>query len=266
MPLTAGTRLGPYTIEAPLGAGGMGEVYKATDTRLGRSVAIKALHDLFAQHPERVARFEREAQILASLNHPNIAAIHGLEEVSGAKFLVLEFVEGRTLAEAIHGRPMPCPEAVAIARQIADALTVAHERGIIHRDLKPGNVMLTAEGQVKVLDFGLGKALEPDKGPDSAHSPTITMATQAGVVLGTAGYMSGTGEGPRATSATHVWRRCVLYKMLTGAGVRRASPRRSRRSCGEPDWSSLGGCADGRARLSTLLVKDRAERLGPVRS
>jgi serine/threonine-protein kinase len=160
--MIAGQMLGAYRVLDKLGEGGMGAVYRANDTRLNRTVAIKALHDLFAQHPERVSRFEREAQLLASLNHPNIAAIHGLEEVQGSKYLVLEFVDGRTLADVLKEGALPLSEAMAIARQIADALSAAHERGIIHRDLKPGNVMVTSEGIVKVLDFGLGKAVESE--------------------------------------------------------------------------------------------------------
>jgi len=271
MSLNSGTRLGPYLIEGPLGAGGMGEVYKGTDTRLHRTVAIKALHDLFALYPDRVARFEREAQILASLNHPNIAAIHGLEEVSGAKFLILEFVEGRTLADAIEGGAMSHAEALAVARQIADALTAAHERGIIHRDLKPGNVMLTPDGQVKVLDFGLGKALDAEPGSASVHSPTVTMATQAGVVLGTAGYMSPEqARGRAADKRSDVWAfGCVLYEMLTG---RRAFDGEDITETlaaivrGEPDWTRLPADLPANVRMlvERCLVKDRGERLADM--
>jgi serine/threonine protein kinase len=160
MALNPGSRIGPYEILSTLGAGGMGQVYRAKDTRLGRIVAVKAMHESFAQDPERVARFQREAQLLASLNHPNIAAIHGVEELQGARFLVLEFVDGRPLSDILQGGAPPFADAMAIAKQIAGALATAHERGIIHRDLKPGNVMVTPDGQVKVLDFGLGKAIE----------------------------------------------------------------------------------------------------------
>ena len=174
MTLAPGTRLGPYEILSPLGAGGMGEVYRARDSKLNREVAIKVLPDLFASDPERLARFQREAQVLASLNHPNIAHIHGLEESGGARALVLELVEGETLAERIANGPIPVDEALGIARQIADALEAAHEKGIVHRDLKPANVKLTPEGKVKVLDFGLAKALTRDaSSPEVSHSPTI---------------------------------------------------------------------------------------------
>jgi serine/threonine-protein kinase len=249
----------------------MGEVYKARDTRLNRTVAIKALHDLFASHPDRVARFEREAQILASLNHANIAAIHGLEEVSGAKYLVLEFVDGRTLADVIAQGPLPCAEAVAIAQQIADALTAAHERGIIHRDLKPGNLMLTPDGQVKVLDFGLGKALEAEPGSSSSNSPTITMATQAGVVLGTAGYMSPEqAKGRPADKRSDVWAfGCVLFEMLTGRRAFEGEDITETLAAivrGEPEWSRLPADVPPPVRvlLERCLIKDRANRLSDM--
>ena len=155
MALSPGARLGPYEVTARIGVGGMGEVYRATDTNLGRQVAIKVLPDTFAQDPERLARFDREAKTLASLNHPNIAIIHGLEKADGIRALVMELVEGSTLADRIAQGPIPVEEALPIARQIADALEAAHERGIIHRDLKPGNVKVRPDGTVKVLDFGL---------------------------------------------------------------------------------------------------------------
>jgi serine/threonine protein kinase len=160
MSLGLGTRLGPYEIVAAIGAGGMGEVYRARDTRLGRDVAIKVLPDSFADDPDRLARFEREAQLLASLNHPNIAIIHGLEESSGVRALVMELVEGPTIADRIAEGPIPVEETLRLTRQIAEALEAANERGIIHRDLKPANIKLTPSGQVKVLDFGLAKLAE----------------------------------------------------------------------------------------------------------
>jgi serine/threonine protein kinase len=191
MTLAAGSRLGPYEILAPLGAGGMGEVYRARDAKLNRDVAIKVLPEAFASDPERLGRFRREAQALAALNHPHIAAIYGLEESGGFEALVLELVEGETLAERLAKGPIPIEEALEIARQVADGLEAAHERGIEHRDLKPANVKLTPEGQVKVLDFGLAKALSGDpSSPDVSTSPTVTGMTQAGVVIGTAAYMS----------------------------------------------------------------------------
>src|ERR1043166_2175994 len=172
MPLGPGARLGPYEVVSAIGAGGMGEVYRARDTRLGRDVAIKVLPDSFASDPDRLARFEREAQLLASLNHPNIATIHGLEE----RALVMELVEGPTLADRIAEGPIPVDEALPIARQIAEALEAAHERGVIHRDLKPANIKLRADGTVKVLDFGLAKLGEPASGIShgASMSPTIT--------------------------------------------------------------------------------------------
>ncbi len=220
MSLSPGTRLGPYEILAPLGAGGMGEVYRARDGKLNRDVAIKVLPDAFAADAERLARFQREAHVLASLNHPNIAHIHGFEESPGTRALVLELVEGETLAEKIGSGPIPIDEALAVARQIADALEAAHEKGIVHRDLKPANIKLTPEGKVKVLDFGLAKALTRDaSSPEVSHSPTLTAAaTQAGVVIGTAAYMSPEqARGKPIDKRTDVWAfGAVLYEMLTG--------------------------------------------------
>jgi serine/threonine-protein kinase len=195
MSLTAGTRFGPYEVLALLGTGGMGEVYRARDTKLKRDVAIKVLPDSFASDPERLARFQREAQVLASLNHPNIAAICGFEESSGVQALVLELVEGPTLADRMIQGPIPLDEALPIAQQIAEALEAAHEQGIIHRDLKPANIKLRPDGTVKVLDFGLAKALEPTSriSADVTALPTITspaMMTRMGVILGTAAYMA----------------------------------------------------------------------------
>jgi Tol biopolymer transport system component len=223
MSLPAGTRLGPYEVLAPIGAGGMGEVYRARDSRLQREVAIKVLPELLAGDPERLARFTREAQTLAALNHPNIAQIHGLEESGGVQALVMELVEGEDLAQRIDHGPLPLDEALPIARQIADALEAAHESGIVHRDLKPANVRLRPDGTVKVLDFGLAKALEPT--PSSAgigalpNSPTITQhATQLGVILGSAGYMAPEQARGRAVDRrADIWAfGVVLYEMLTG--------------------------------------------------
>ena len=190
MALATGTRLGPYEITATLGIGGMGEVYRARDAHLGRDIAIKVLPDRFAEDTDRLARFEREARTLAALNHPNIAIIHGFEQSNGLKALVMELVEGPTLADCIAGGPIAIGDALPIARQIAVALEAAHEQGIIHRDLKPANIKLRPDGTVKVLDFGLAKALDAGgaASADSATSPTITSPamTQAGVILGTA--------------------------------------------------------------------------------
>jgi eukaryotic-like serine/threonine-protein kinase len=193
MALAAGARLGPYEILSLLGTGGMGEVYRAHDTKLDRDVAIKILLSAVAGDPDRLARFSREAQLLAALNHPNIAHIHGVEESGDRPALVLELVEGPTLADRIGMRAIPLSEALPIARQIAEALEAAHEQGIVHRDLKPANIKVREDGTVKVLDFGLAKALEPAgaSAVNASISPTISMhATQAGIILGTAAYMS----------------------------------------------------------------------------
>src|SRR3970040_1904278 len=192
MTLSPGTRLGPYEIASPLGAGGMGEVFRARDTKLNRDVAIKVLPAAFAQDAERVARFRREAQVLASLNHPNIAAIYGLEESAGVVALPLDLVEGEDLAERLKRGAIPVDEALAIAKQIAEGLEEAHEKGIVHRDLKPANVKVTKDGVVKVLDFGLAKAYESEAVEGAvSQSPTMSRhMTQAGIILGTAAYMS----------------------------------------------------------------------------
>ena len=223
MRLAPGSRLGPYEVVAQIGAGGMGEVYRARDTKLGRDVAIKILPESFAHHTERLARFDREARTLASLNHPNIGQIHGLEESDGITALVLELVEGPTLADRIAQGPIPLDEALPIARQMAEALEAAHEQGIIHRDLKPANVKVRADGVVKVLDFGLAKALEPVSagGAEATASPTITspaMMTGIGVILGTAAYMSPEqSRGQAIDKRTDIWAfGCVLFEMLTG--------------------------------------------------
>src|SRR6202047_5553631 len=189
MSLAAGTRLGPYEILAQIGAGGMGEVYRARDTKLDRDVAIKVLPAALAQHPDRLARFEREAKVLAALNHPNIAAIYGLED----RAIVMELVDGPTLADRIASGAIPLDESLKIAAQIADALEAAHDKGVVHRDLKPANVKVRQDGTVKVLDFGLATALQSTarEPGTSANSPTLTMgATEVGLILGTASYMS----------------------------------------------------------------------------
>ena len=188
MPLKPGTLLGHYEILSLLGVGGMGEVYHARDLKLNREVALKLLPEHFARDSERIVRFRREAQLLAQLNHPNIAQIHGLEEANGIRALVMELVEGPTLADRIAQGPIPIDEALPIAKQIAEALEAAHELGIVHRDLKPANVKVREDGQVKVLDFGLAKAFDPVASSIAhlTHSPTLTLAaTQAGIILGT---------------------------------------------------------------------------------
>ena len=222
MALSPGTRLTHYDVTALLGEGGMGQVWQATDTQLNRQVALKILPDAFAADPDRLARFKREAQILASLNHPNIGSIYGLEEAEGVRALVLELVEGPTLADRIKQGPIPIDEALPIARQIAEALEAAHEQGVIHRDLKPANVKVKADGMVKVLDFGLAKAFQPDVSDVSVSaSPTISLtaaATQMGMVIGTAAYMAPEqASGKTVDKRADVWAfGVVLYEMLTG--------------------------------------------------
>ena len=215
-----GQTLGHYQVTGKLGAGGMGVVYRAHDTRLGRDVALKMLPEAFLHDSERLARFEREAHLLASLNHPNIATIYGLEESGGGRALVMELVEGATLAERIGSGPVPLEEALVIARQIAEAIEFAHERGIVHRDLKPANVKLTHDNTVKVLDFGLAKAFSEDRlSSDVENSPTITQAaTRAGVVLGTAAYMAPEqAKGKPVDRRADIWAfGIVLLEMLTG--------------------------------------------------
>ena len=219
MPLQPGTTLGPYSVTAKIGEGGMGEVYRARDTKLDRDVALKVLPEAFTQDPDRLARFEREAKVLASLNHPNIAAIYGLEEADGIRALVLELVEGPTLADRIKRGPIPLDEALPIAKQIAEALEAAHEAGVIHRDLKPANIKVRDDGTVKVLDFGLAKALDPSPTGDPSQSPTLTAAaTQMGVIMGTAAYMSPEqARGKPVDRRADIWAfGVVLYEMLTG--------------------------------------------------
>ena len=206
MTLNVGSRLGHYDVTALIGEGGMGQVYQATDTKLNRQVALKILPEAFATDPDRLARFQREAQVLASLNHTNIGHIYGLEEAEGQQALVLELVEGPTLADRIKQGPIPIDEALLIAKQIAEALEAAHEAGVIHRDLQPANIKVKDDGTVKVLDFGLAKAFQPDASDVSASmSPTISLtaaATQMGMVIGTAAYMAPSRRrGRRLTSA-----------------------------------------------------------------
>ena len=222
MSLEPGTTLGSYSVTAKIGEGGMGEVYQARDTKLDRDVALKVLPEAFTQDPDRLARFEREAKVLASLNHPNIGSIYGLEEAEGIRALVLELVEGPTLADRIKQGPIPIDEALPIAKQIAEALEAAHEQGVIHRDLKPANIKVKADGTVKVLDFGLAKAFQPDASdPNMSMSPTISLtaaATQMGMVIGTAAYMSPEqASGKVVDKRSDVWAfGMVLYEMLTG--------------------------------------------------
>jgi serine/threonine protein kinase/tetratricopeptide (TPR) repeat protein len=246
MAIPIGTRLGPYEVLAAIGAGGMGEVYQARDTKLGRDVAIKVLPEAFAHHSERLSRFQREAKMLASLNHPNIAAIYGLEQSGGTSYLVMELVSGETLAERIQrDGPVPIDEALAIAKQIAEALEAAHEKGIIHRDLKPANVKVTPEGRVKVLDFGLAKALAGDVGLDFSHAPTLTaMGTEEGRILGTPAYMSPEqARGKPVDKRTDIWGfGCLLYELLTARPAFRGETLTDTLAAvltQEPDWQAL---------------------------
>jgi Tol biopolymer transport system component len=271
--LAAGTRLGPYEIVAPLGAGGMGEVYRARDAKLQREVAIKVLPSAFASDAERLARFRREAQVLAALNHPHIAAIYGLEESAGVEALVLELVEGETLAERIARGAIPLEEALPIAREMAWALEAAHEKGIVHRDLKPANVKLTPGGKVKVLDFGLAKALTGDpSSPDATSSPTLTArSTEAGVVIGTAAYMSPEQARGRAVDRrSDIWAfGTVLYEMLAGRRAfegETASDALAAVLTKEPDWKALPKETPPPIRrlLRRCLDRDRERRLHDV--
>ena len=311
MTLGAGTKLGPYEVVGPIGAGGMGEVYRARDTKLGREVALKVLPEAFASDPERMARFEREAKVLASLNHPNIATIHGFEESSGVHALVMELVEGQTLAERIattsrgavtlapagiersttvdprsprsrehasrgdHGRggAIPVDEALPIAKQICEGLEYAHERGIIHRDLKPANVKITPDGVVKILDFGLAKALEAETAvSDVSSSPTMSrLATQAGIILGTAAYMAPEqAKGKAVDRRVDIWGfGCLLYEMLSGQKAfegETASDVLAAVLKEEPDWNGLP--AETPASIHKLirrcLSKDPKQRLRDI--
>jgi eukaryotic-like serine/threonine-protein kinase len=275
MPLAAGSKFGVYSILGPIGSGGMGEVYRAFDTRLGREVAVKTLPGEFSRDPERLARFEREARMLAALNHPAIAAIYGLEESDDTRFIVMELVPGETLSEKLSHGPLPLDEALKIARQIADALEAAHERGIVHRDLKPANVKVTPDGRVKVLDLGLAKVFDT-KGvgsePDLSLSPTIVSdGTQPGVILGTAEFMSPEqARGKPVDKRTDIWSfGCVLYELLTGRrifGGETASDVIAAILRAEPRWDLLPRETPARIRdlLRRSLQKDPNHRLRDV--
>jgi eukaryotic-like serine/threonine-protein kinase len=273
MTLATRTKLGSYEITAAIGAGGMGEVYRAHDTKLGRDVALKVLPEAFAPDAERMARFQREAKVLASLDHPNIASIYGLEDSSSTHALVMQLVEGPTLADRIQQGPIPIDEALRIAKQICEALEYAHERGIVHRDLKPANIKVTNEDAVKVLDFGLAKAIEGDPSSiDISTSPTMSrMATMQGVLLGTAAYMS-----PEQAKAKPVDRRadiwafgCVLYEMLTGKMAFSGETVTDTLAAvikEEPNWSLLPASTPLRIRvlLERCLRKDPKQRLRDI--
>ncbi len=274
MPLQPGDKLGPYTVLSLLGVGGMGEVYRANDTKLDRQVAIKVMPEALARDPERLARFEREAKVLASLDHTNIGHIYGLVDSTESRGLVLALIEGPTLADQIAVGALPFEDALRIAAQICDALEYAHDRGVVHRDLKPANIKITPDGVVKVLDFGLAKVLEDEPSPGAlmTNSPTLTIGhTRAGTILGTAAYMS-----PEQAVGRPVDRRtdifsfgAVLYEMLTG---KRAFTGNTTPDVMEavvkfdPDWSLLpaGTPPYLRRLLERMLTKDRKQRLQAI--
>jgi len=270
MSIPPGTKLGSYQIIGGIGVGGMGEVYQAHDTKLGRDVAIKVLPETFAHDPERLSRFQREAKTLASLNHPNIAQIYGLEEYAGASYLVMELVPGDTLADRIkRSGAIPLDEAINLAKQMAEALEAAHEKGIIHRDLKPANVKVTPDGKVKVLDFGLAKAFDEDAANvDISNSPTLGVAaTMQGVILGTAGYMSPEqARGKPVDRRTDIWAfGVVLYEMLTGRQLfagETFTDTLAQVITREADWEPVP--ARMRRLLRWCLVKDPKKRLRDI--
>ena len=269
----AGLQIGSYQILSLLGTGGMGDVYRARDTRLGRDVAIKVVANVFLSDPERLARFEHEARVLATLNHPHIGAIYGLEEAGGVRGLVLELVEGATLAERLATGPLPIQEALSVARQIAEALEAAHEKGIIHRDLKPANIKITPDGTVKVLDFGLAKVFAKDGSEyDVSAKPSITIEeTREGVIAGTAAYMSPEqARGKAVDKRTDIWAfGCVLYEMLTARPPFRGETV-SDTIAGilerEADWSALPAetTVSIRRLLQRCLEKDPKRRLRDI--
>src|ERR1035438_1435149 len=275
MALTSGIKLGPYEIRSLLGTGGMGEVYRASDSKLGRDVALKVILQEFSQDAQLMARFQREAQVLASLNHTNIASIYGLEDSGGMRALVMELVEGPTLDERIQQGAIPIEEALPIARQIAGALEYAHERGIIHRDLKPANIKVTHDGKVKVLDFGLAKALQGDTAPGNiSNSPTMTLeATKAGIILGTAAYMSPEqAKGKVVDRRADIWSfGVVLFEMLAGRQMyvgETATDIMAAVVRAEPDWSLLPKNVPPRVRelLQRCLVKRSEEHTSELQS
>jgi serine/threonine-protein kinase len=253
MGIATGSRFGPYEVTGLIGAGGMGEVYRATDTRLGRQVAIKTLPESLAADADRLARFEREAKLLAALNHAHIASVYNLDRHEGTLYLAMELVEGVSLEERLKTGALPVNEALPLALQIAQALEAAHEKGVVHRDLKPANIMLTPAGLVKVLDFGLAKAFSTDPAQATvAQSPALSLAmTQQGLILGTAGYMAPEqASGQPADQRADVWAfGVVVYEMLTGLPLFRTfSPTCSRPS--RTGSSCLRTCTRGSSRCS----------------
>jgi serine/threonine protein kinase len=273
MALATGTKLGSYEVTGAIGAGGMGEVYKAHDTKLGRDVAIKVLPEAFAHDPERLARFQREAKMLAALNHPNIATIYGLEFSNGTHFLIMELVSGETLAERIKREgAVPIKEALKIAVQIAQALETANDKGIIHRDLKPANVKVTPEGNLKVLDFGLAKAFAGDNGLDLSNAPTLTaIGTEEGKLVGTPAYMSPEqARGQAVDKRTDIWAfGCLLYELLTARRAFRGETLTNTIAAileREPDWQDLPRSTPTQIRdlLRRCLQKDRQRRMRDI--
>src|SRR5438093_3808201 len=274
MTVPAGTRLGPYEILSAIGSGGMGEVYRARDTKLNREVALKVLSEAFTRDPDRLARFKREAQVLAALNHPHVGAIYGFEDSGETHALVLELLRGETLADRIARGALPLEEALPIARQICAALEAAHDQGIVHRDLKPSNIKISPDGVVKVLDFGLAKALATDgsgSGSNLSGSTVTAHSTIAGVILGTAGYMSPEqARGQPVDKRTDIWAfGCVLYEMLTGR-MAFAGPTVSDTLAAvldrEPDWTALPDPTPGSDRhlVVRCLERDTRQRLHDI--
>jgi hypothetical protein len=266
MALTPGTRLGNYEVLGPLDAGGMGQVYRARDIKLGREVAIKVLHDDYAQDPDWLARFEREARLLAALNHANIATVHGLDEVGGSRYLIMELVPGQTLARLLAAGPLPVDEVLAVCRQIAEALEAAHDRGIIHRDLKPSNVLVTPDGRVKVLDFGLAKSTDPPAGPNDTTA-LYEAHTSEGVIVGTAAYMAPEqARGKPLDRRCDLWAfGCVLYEALSGKRPFRGETASDMLAAvleRTPDWKALPAGVPARAvdLIRRCLQKDPHRR------
>ena len=268
-----GQTISHFRLVEKIGQGGMGEVYLADDTTLDRKVALKFLPEAFTSDPERMARFEREAKLLASLNHPNIAGIHGLEQADGSRFLVLEYVEGETLQARLSKGALPLDEALEFCRQIAEGLEAAHEKEVIHRDLKPANVMISAEEKVKILDFGLAKALSDDsQNIDSSQSPTLTEAmTRPGVILGTAAYMSPEqAKGKSVDKQADIWAfGCILYDCLTGKKAFEGETVTETLAAilrGEPDWKVLPANTPQNIRfvLHRCQEKDRKKRFRDI--
>jgi len=274
--IAVGQHISHYEVTSRIGAGGMGEVFRARDLKLKRDVAIKVLPDSLSSDTNRLVRFQREAEALAALNHPNIAAIHGIEESAGSSCLVLELVEGETLAQVLARGPLPIQDAVAVAKQIAEGLEAAHEKGIIHRDLKPSNVMLLPDGKVKVLDFGLAKIFgEPNTAVNISNSPTIVSQVESGEVVGTPGYMSPEQARSKSVdSKTDIWAfGCLLFELISG---KRAFDAESSFEItakvleGTPNWPALPANIPGRIRqlLTRCLQRDphrRIQHIGDVR-